>query len=214
MTDFPAPDKRTLRRRLRARRQALTPEQQQHAADAIGQRLRRLPTWVRSRHIALYWPNNGEVDPRLLAESVWRSGKHCYLPVLHPTQPRRLWFVEWLPGAALTPNRFGIPEPDPHVFRRMPARFLNVVLTPLVGFDRDGGRLGMGGGFYDCTFAFKNREALQGKGRRGPELIGLAHACQEVPALPCEPWDVPVGTVITDQELLVSCSTTAGRESS
>ena len=125
-------------------------------------------------------------------------GKHCYLPVLHPSLECQLWFVEYTPTAVLKPNRFGIPEPDHRQAIRIAPNLLDIVLLPLVGFDRQGGRLGMGGGFYDRTFAFH-------KGKRNkPYLLGMAHACQEVEALELADWDIPLFGVITDKELILA----------
>lgn len=200
ISEFPTPDKKQLRQRLRTRRNALTAREQQDAAQSVARQLSVTPEFIRSRHIAVYWPNDGEVDPTPLVERAWQLGKQCYLPVLHPTQPRRLWFVLWQPDTALYPNRFGIPEPNAYREPRLAAEFLNLVLLPLVGFDASGGRLGMGGGFYDRTFSFKaDQRRIVG---RGPDLFGLAHACQEVPALPCEPWDIPLRAVVTDQGIV------------
>jgi len=183
---------------MRLRRRALTPREQRQAAERLARHLTTLPDFVRSRHIALYWPNDGEVDPRPLAQRAWQAGKECYLPVLHPFEGRLLWFARWRPDTPLHPNRFGIPEPDPMGEPRWRAPYLNLVLLPLVAFDRAGGRLGMGGGFYDRTFAFKNG----GPGTIGPSLVGLAHACQEVPQLVRDSWDIPLNAVVTDRGLV------------
>src|SRR5690606_41971617 len=93
------------------------------------------------------------------------------LPVLRPDKTNQLWFVRFDPDTPLKPNRFGIAEPDPFQNHRLPAHLLDMVLLPLVGFDRSGARLGMGAGFYDYTFAFKQQKS---KGK--PYLFGLAHA--------------------------------------
>ena len=71
---------------------------------------------------------------------------------------------------------------------------LDAVLFPLVGFDETGGRLGMGGGFYDRTFAFSRIRPCM-----APKLVGLAHDFQRVEQLPIEPWDVPLHGVVTDK---------------
>jgi len=182
-----------LRREMRQRRGSLSPRQQAQAAQRLCRYLARSALFVRSRYLALYWPNDGEIDPLPLAERAWAMGKHCYLPILHPIQPQRLLFGLWEPGQVLIPNRFGIPEPPLHTAQRLAADQLSLVLMPLVAFDRSGGRLGMGGGFYDRTFAFKRRR------NRGPQLLGLAHGCQEVGALTREAWDIPVDAVVTDR---------------
>lgn len=182
----------SLRQQMRSRRHSLTPHQQQHASTAL------LQQWQQSRghcrHLALYWPSDGEIDPRPVAEYAWRMGFKVYLPVLHPWRPRQLWFIPFTPDTRLQKNRFGIPEPVGRKCRPIKLQQLDRVLLPLVAFDRRGGRLGMGGGFYDATFAFKRT------GKSRPRLIGVAHSFQEVNELPLEPWDVPLDAVITEQE--------------
>lgn len=187
--------RKQLRRELRTRRRNLNPLQQKRAAFALTRQLLRHPQVLRSRHIALYLPNDGEIDPGFFIEVARRMGKACYLPVLHPVYQNRLWFIRFDRTTALVPNRFGIPEPAKGPALRRAARALDLVLLPLVGFDPQGGRLGMGGGFYDRTFAFKLQQE-----QRSPYLIGLAHECQCVPSLPTAPWDVPLDAVITDRE--------------
>lgn len=186
-----------LRKELRARRNALNPSQQEAASTWALRHLMKLPKFLRAQHVALYISADGEVDPRPVAEQLWKMGKHCYLPVLHPSQDRQLWFVEYTANTFLKPNRFGIPEPDHRQAPRLAANLLDIVLLPLVGFDRQGGRLGMGGGFYDTTFAFHKGKKTK------PYLVGLAHACQEVEALEVKEWDVPLYGIVTDKELIL-----------
>lgn len=180
-----------LRRELRERRRALSACAQRRAARALALRLRQLPKLRRARHVALYWPNDGEIDPRLLHHYKPRH-QHLYLPVLQAFPAQTLGFVRWSGSARLARNRFGIPEPRRGA--RRPAHAMDVILLPLVGFDDRGNRLGMGGGFYDRTLAFMTRHPL----RKKPSLAGLAHACQQVPALDAATWDVPLHMIVTD----------------
>ncbi|HSC68626.1 MAG TPA: 5-formyltetrahydrofolate cyclo-ligase [Cellvibrio sp.] len=196
-TDDLARTKTSLRQELRARRRALNPTQQHQASLLLLRQLMQVPQFMRARNVALYIANDGEIDPAPIAQQLWKMEKHCYLPVLRPGKSRELWFVEYKPGALLTKNRFGIPEPDFRNYHKLPAPFIDVVLMPLVGFDRSGARLGMGGGFYDTTFAFKQKKK-PGK----PVLIGLAHACQEVDALTTASWDIPLFAIATDREII------------
>lgn len=191
--------KRQLRRQMRARRRSLSPAQQRRAALALAQQLLRLPAFMRSKKIALYLPNDGEIDPQPLAQKAWRMGKHCYLPVLHPLKPRQLIFIRYRPDTRLFPNRFGIPEPDPRRHSWLPPESLDLVLLPLVAFDREGGRLGMGGGFYDRTFAFKKRTLPY---KTKPQLVGLAHSCQEAELVARDTWDLPLSAIATERELI------------
>lgn len=198
-TDNLAQAKSKLRLELRARRRALNPTQQTQASLHLLRQLMQLPQFMRARNVALYMANDGEINPEPIIQQLWKMDKHSYLPVLRPGKSRELWFVEYTADALLTKNRFGIPEPDFRSQHRMSAQLLDVVLMPLVGFDRTGARLGMGGGFYDATFAFKQKK-LEGK----PALIGLAHACQQVDSLATDAWDIPLFAIATDKEIILT----------
>src|SRR5690625_4064454 len=186
----PHPDlaqaKQRLRQEMRARRRNLSPEQQQRAAHSLAKHLVRLPAFVRSRHLALYLPNDGEIDPGPLTLAAWRMGKRCYLPVLHPLDDRRLAFVRYEADTGLRPTRCGIPDA---VFRRssrLVPGVLDLARLPSVAGARTGARSGRGGGFYDRTFAFKQQHLVW---RNKPQLVGLAHSCQEADDVMPERWD-------------------------
>jgi 5-formyltetrahydrofolate cyclo-ligase len=190
-----AQQKRVLRKTLRSRRHALSARAQRAAAAGLVKQVVRHPDYPRTRRIALYWANDGEIDLNPLMQRLIGDGKSVFLPVLNPLDPVRphLWFCRWQPGEPMRPNRFGIAEPkSPH---RIPTWSLDWVLLPLVGFDAEGGRLGMGGGFYDRTFAHEQRWPRQ------PRRLGVAHDCQRVNAIPQEGWDLPLASVITDQRV-------------
>lgn len=182
---------------MRSKRRQFTSQQQQQAAlDMLHQwREKYLPQC--DGHLGIYWPSDGEIDPLPLAEYARSAGIRVYLPVLHPWRARQLWFLPFTDRTVLAPNRFGIPEPQDQHCRPIKAQQLGQVLMPLVAFDRQGGRLGMGGGFYDTTFAFKHHHPQR------PQLIGLAHSAQEVASLTLAPWDVPLDGVITEREWIV-----------
>lgn len=190
----PDSDRAALRRQLRAARRALTAPQQQLAARRLTHELSLLPALRQARRIALYWPMDGEIDPRALRRHQRLARHDFYLPVLSAFPASTLRFVRWRPGMPLHRNRFGIPEPAGR--RRLMASKMDVVLLPLTGFDAAGNRLGMGGGFYDRTLAFMRH------GQPRPLLIGLAHACQQVARLPAASWDVPLALVATDRGLV------------
>lgn len=183
-----------LRQYLRKQRRDLSVEQQQQAADNLALNLLTNPDLHRARHVAVYLPNDGEIDPHVYLEAARGKGIRFYLPVLHPIHEGRLVFSPYDDGVELTANRFGIPEPAFSTGLRRPAWALDAVLFPLVGFDEQGERLGMGGGFYDRTFAFSRIRP-----RLAPKLIGLAHDFQKIDKLPTEPWDVPLHSVVTDR---------------
>lgn len=184
-----------LRRNLRARRVRLTPEEQRAAAAGLARRVSATHAFQTSRRIACYFPNDGEIDPTPLMQTIWSRRKVCYLPVLSRLSHDRLWFAPVWPDTAFAPNKFGIPEPLAPARSFVRAAQLDLILAPLVGFDVQGNRLGMGGGYYDRSLAF-----LRGRRRwRKPRLLGVAHECQRVDKLVANPWDIPLDGVITDR---------------
>ncbi|MBK5311558.1 MULTISPECIES: 5-formyltetrahydrofolate cyclo-ligase [Gammaproteobacteria] len=184
-----------LRRMLRKARRALTPSQQREAARGLYKQLAQHPLFRRAKHISLYLPNDGEIDPRLLMRAAQRRGKAIYLPVLSAWPRTKMVFQRIRPGEKLKPNRFRIPEPRHNIARQRKVWALDLVLLPLVGFDDVGGRLGMGGGFYDRSLAYLARR----KNWRKPTLLGLAHECQKVQRLAQASWDVPLQGTVTDK---------------
>ena len=149
----------------------------------------------KARHIGLYLPFKNEIDATALTRSP-STQCHFYVPKI-VKHAKKLIFTR-LPSSysRLHTNRYGITEMSRGVIRS--AKQLDVVLVPLVAFDQEGRRLGMGGGYYDTTFAFKN---LQHKPRK-PCLIGLAHSFQEIASVPVDFWDISLDAIITEKKIL------------
>ncbi len=185
---------------MRQQRRALSPQRQQAAALSLERRLGSHPLFLHSQHIAFYLPNDGEIDLRPLLHRALIMGKRCYLPVLSPLYHNRLWFAPYHQQSELVLNRFGIPEPAVNWAGMRPAWTIDLVLTPLVAFDRAGNRLGMGGGYYDRTLAYLRRRQHW----RKPHLLGTAYDFQEVERLPHEPWDVPLHGIVTESSLILT----------
>jgi len=186
-----------LRRGLRLLRRGLSASQQRNHARALARTLGRHPAFLRARRIGIYWPADGEIDPRPLLGLAQASRKRWHLPVLCPHPHPRLWFLTYRPDEPLRPNRFGIPEPALRNRRLRLAWSLDILLVPLVGFDAECHRLGMGGGYYDRTLSFLSRRQHW----RRPRLIGIAHECQRVAELPVRPWDIPLDLVMTERRV-------------
>lgn len=182
-----------LRQQLRTQRLHLSAAERQAAALAVAGRLVETAWFVEASTIAGYWACHGELDAALLMERAWAIGKAVYLPVLAGDA---LQFAPYRTGMPLCRNRFQIPEPDVSPAEWLPPWALDLVLTPLVAFDSTGTRLGMGGGFYDRSFAFLRD--LAGSGHR-PRLVGLAYEFQQVEALVRQPWDVPLDAAVTEK---------------
>lgn len=184
-----------LRRLLRKARRSLSKAEQHQAARGLLRQLAQDPRFRRAKHISLYLPTDGEIDPRLLLREAQRRGKATYLPVLSAWPRTKMVFQRVRPGEKLKPNRFRILEPQASLARQRKVWALDLVLLPLVGFDDVGGRLGMGGGFYDRSLAYLARR----KNWRKPTLLGLAHECQKVERLAQASWDVPLQGTVTDK---------------
>jgi len=181
-------DRAPLRGELRARRRALPAAERLAAADALASRLLALPFAPQHGCVAGYWALDGEIALHRWQLSLPAGVRYC-LPILSGEVLR---FAPWRPGQALTANRYGIPEPDVDTADTLPAEAMHLVACPLVGFDAGGRRLGMGGGWYDRSFAFRHGKAPP------PWLVGVGFAVQQVPALVAESWDVPVDAICTE----------------
>ena len=184
-----------LRRLLRKARSALDAPAQRRAAQDLYRQLSHHPRFRRARHIALYLPNDGEIDPRPLLRAAQRRGKATYLPVLNHWPRSKMVFQRVRAHEKMIPNRFRIPEPKRSRAQQRKIWALDLILLPLVGFDRHGGRLGMGGGFYDRSLGYRDMRTNWHK----PTLLGLAHECQQVDRLTMASWDVPLEATVTDK---------------
>jgi 5-formyltetrahydrofolate cyclo-ligase len=193
--EYDANNRSSIRQFMRNQRNQLTDQQQLVAAKRLSQNILSQPWYQRVQNIGIYLANDGEVDPIVLATKALFRGKSCFLPSLHPLKKGQLWFGDYQ-GPSIK-NKFGIPEPDHNRNNMHTAKQMDVVFMPLVAFDKNGGRLGMGGGFYDRTFEF-----LKTTQNQKPKLIGLAHHFQEVTSLPIESWDIPLSAIITDQGII------------
>jgi len=116
------------------------------------------------------------------------DGKRCYVPVISGT---RLRFAPWTPDSLLRKNRFGILEPAIATEQLLVPAALELVLVPLVAFDAQCNRIGMGGGYYDRSFAGHTAGGAQ-------SLVGIAHELQKIEMLAMQPWDVTLDCVVTE----------------
>ncbi len=191
---MPQSDIKRLRHQLRHARRIMPASHRQRAARRAARFLRQWPYLGHCQRIACYLAVNGEFPTNDILQTLRQLGKRVYLPILAPDHDQPLRFQRITNQQHLICNRFGIPEPIPVRHWQIDPRQLDLVITPLVGFDRFGGRLGMGGGFYDRSFAFVKDRRLPMR----PFMLGLAFAKQEVARLELQPWDVPLDAVLTE----------------
>jgi 5-formyltetrahydrofolate cyclo-ligase len=196
----------SIRRELRARRAALPPAERIAAAEGLAARLEELAEWHVDQRIAGYWAIHGEMLLHRAAAACERRRAQWHLPRLDGNTLR---FAPWRVGDPLSPNDYGIPEPAVPLAQCLAPEALELVLVPLVAFDRRGGRLGAGAGFYDRAFAFLKH----GERPREPLLVGVGFAFQEVESLPPAAWDVRLDFVCTEKELIDCSGESEGRAS-
>ncbi len=164
----------------------------------LSDNIRRFIGFSRKRKIAAYLAGMGEISLNPWMAS--SRGSEIYLPMLYEPIEPRLRFGRLHSSTRWKSNRFRIIEPDTPWKNTLHARQLDIVLLPLVAFDRRGNRMGMGGGFYDRSLAFRNMRKRWLK----PLLVGIAHSCQEHPGLTARPWDVILDAVITEREIIIT----------
>lgn len=182
--------RRDLRRQLLQARRAVDDSQRDQLRRS-SERLARQHAWLRrASRVAAYLSLPSEAPTDRLLDTLYGLGKQVFLPRV---VGRRMYFVPYVPGARMQAHRLGMTQPHGP---RLPAlQLLDVVILPLVGFDRLGNRMGLGGGFYDRCF----RSRLRSSHWPRPRLVGLAFEAQAVDRLPVEPHDVPLDAVITEQ---------------
>lgn len=177
--------KQLLRKSLSSKYPHLSPEEQTQASLDLQKVLGNDLDFLKSHTVAAYWPKDQEIDPRPLILEALSQGKRCFLPVLDPLNRKPLLFVEYKAGDPLFPNRFNILEPDPKTRECIPAWALDLVLVPLLAFDKKGHRLGKGLGHYDASFNFLHLNFRP----KSPRLIGLGFEFQEIDTIPQDSWD-------------------------
>lgn len=181
--------KKRLRDLARARRDGLDLEDRVSKSAQIVLRIAGLIANQPHRYLAAYASIGSEADMLpLLDLMIEQGGVACLPAVVGDT----LVFRTWTPGFPLVPSPFGSREPMPDAPEVTP----DVIIVPVVAFDRTGGRLGYGRGFYDRALA-----ALRASGAK-PRVIGAAFAVQEVGAIPVEPHDVPLDAIATEDGVI------------
>ncbi|WP_300002869.1 5-formyltetrahydrofolate cyclo-ligase [uncultured Cedecea sp.] len=185
--------RQAIRQTVRQHRRALSADEQRNFACKAAQRMLEMPQVAQAKNIALFLSFDGELDTAPLIHALWQAKKAVYLPVLHPFSSGNLLFLRYSETTPLIRNRLKILEPQLDVRQVLPLAQLDILVTPLVAFDSEGQRLGMGGGFYDRTLQHWQQHHFY--------PVGLAHDCQWVPELPTEVWDIPLPAVVTPSRL-------------
>ncbi len=171
------------RERLIAQRLALPVADRRRYAAAIAQHLDDALGDLRGRTVGVYWPFRGEPNLRPWLQRIHAAGAHCALPVVIEAHAP-LVFRTWQPGAPMVSGVWNIPVPAEGIDTQP-----EIVISPVVGFDREGYRLGYGGGFYDRTLA-----AMACM----PKVIGVGFAMAALTTIHPLPHDVRMQLIVTE----------------
>ena len=187
--------RKQLRDSLRQLRRSLLANEKKAASEALYSLVTRQQFFTSAKNLAFYLSFDGELNPNPILEKALEEDKSCYLPVTSKNNQHEMSFRLYEEDTLLKENKWGIQEPSELQPSISPVN-LEVVFVPLVGFDDKCYRLGMGGGYYDKAFNFRNQN-ISAK----PLLVGLAYECQRVQEVPAESWDVRLDLVVTAERI-------------
>ena len=184
-----------LRKALKKQRSQLSLEQQRQKSHDIAQHVLNSKIFKAANSVGYYHAVQGEADPQILF--TLHEQKKFYLPVVtKDSNAPALLFAPVSPTTQYQNNIFTIPEPICEVSDMLRAEDLDLLIVPLLGFDKNGHRLGMGGGFYDRTLSYKQENP-----KKKPVLMGFAYDFQEISNLQAEAWDIGLDWIATESAL-------------
>jgi 5-formyltetrahydrofolate cyclo-ligase len=184
-----AVQKTEIRRNIRMQRRQLSTQQRAESDLAINQNLLIFVSELNISSLSAFWPFDGEPDLRSSLAQLDANGVEIALPVLGSEQQASMSLHRWSQQTVMVENQYKIPEPSHEPM--LDPLDLDVLLIPLVAWDRKGCRLGMGAAYYDRMLA-----PLPASD--GPRLIGVAYGLQEVSAVPVDQHDVPLHGLISE----------------
>jgi 5-formyltetrahydrofolate cyclo-ligase len=185
-----ADGKAQIRRNALSSRRSLDRDYRAAASRAISQRVIHSHEFLASSTIACYLPADDEVDPSPVIARAWRAKKRVFAPVIDGCGG--MAFRRLAPESRLEQNYFGLWEPRDGM--PIAAHQIDLVITPLVAFDDNCNRIGMGGGYFDRCFSFLGHRQQWLR----PKLVGVAFECQKVQKIQSNAWDIRLYRVITE----------------
>ena len=190
-----------LRTSLRELRTNISLQRQQEAANSLAARCLSILDINTHVHVAGYFAVGGEISVDPILANIRSRGGFSYAPVLSAGNTLR--FAPFDDHTPMIGNKFNIKEPDVAASDYLMPADLDAVLVPLVGFDSNRNRMGMGGGFYDRSFAHRNNAA------GNPFLIGVAYDLQQAESVYPDWWDVKLDVIVTESQVIDSASEAA-----
>ena len=193
-------DPSQIRQSVRQKRRQMSDSVRLTASQQICKTFMDRADFRAATNIGAFLAFDGEPDLATLISTAWDRGQRVFLPIVQGKE-QPMSFAAYDKESTLVKNRFGILEPDPATALRIDPPELDCVLAPLVAFDAECHRIGVGGGFYDRTFAFKRTAAEnQTREKNRPTMIGVAFEFQKVESIQPQPWDVPLDAVVTEKQ--------------
>ena len=192
-----AQSRQSIRKLMRERRKSLTKNEQKLAGIQLCKQIKK---FIKPNDIvAVYLDNDGEISTAQTIQYLQKNKIKTLLPVMHPFNKGYLNFQSYIQidGVSMVKNSFNILEPKLNAQQTYSLSQIDYIFMPLVAFDIQGNRLGMGGGFYDRTLS--KIDTLS----KRPKLCGLAHTCQQIDALPYQDWDIPLDLIITPTKNII-----------
>jgi 5-formyltetrahydrofolate cyclo-ligase len=189
--------KSRLRKKMRDRRGQINPALRQQWDKQVNHHLLERASQSNPGVMAAYLSFDGEPDLSPALTCLSERGITLALPVIQELPGKSIiTFHAWNTKTPLACNRYGISEPVGTEL--IPVPEIDQVLVPLVGWDSNGGRLGMGASFYDRLFQpFTELDK--------PERVGVAYELQKIESVPCDPWDVRLHGMLTENGWFTLC---------
>ncbi|MEC9415825.1 MAG: 5-formyltetrahydrofolate cyclo-ligase, partial [Pseudomonadota bacterium] len=179
--------KKQAREISKSRRNKLSGYKKKKASIAISKAIINLDDFNYASNVGCYMSSYGEVDTWPIVNEIWKRGKNLFLPKIRTNS--KMDFTKTTSNEKFLNNQYGIKEPISNNFTD--SKFLDLVIVPLVAFDNEGNRIGMGGGYYDREFYYLKKEKKPSK----PLLIGIAFDCQKLEKIQQDSWDVSLSNV-------------------
>lgn len=191
-------DKAQIRRQLLQQRNAVNNNQLSVYSKDLAKQLSKHSIFKTARNIASYLPFGKEIPTDAIHATFKKYNKRLFAPKIIKGSLKKMLFCKINQHTHYQRNCFGIKEPV-HTNNMKHAQQMDLILLPLVAFDKKGNRLGMGGGYYDRALNFRSNRTIW----RKPLLLGLAYDFQQVTTIPKQPWDIPLDGIVTPTQLLL-----------
>lgn len=190
-------EKHVLRETLKSARKEVPQIEREDYAASMLETISGMAQYIDSKSVGIYINTASEMSTHALIEHAHSLNKKVYCPYIEDAKNGLMSFKPWT--TKLKKNRYGIEEPAPSN-PSIDAKQLDIIFLPLVGFDTNGERLGMGGGFYDRLLEFKRDQRREQSITNKPLLIGLAYEVQKTTDIPTQGWDIKLDAAITERK--------------